>query len=68
MIDVSTVQYGDWNQADPHGARLQGGDCRTRAAVGREVGTVRGDRLEVLATLIEVYEEREFPFDTRQTR
>ena len=30
---------------------------------GAKAGTPKGDRLDVLATLIEVYEEREFPFD-----
>lgn len=30
---------------------------------GAKSGTPRGDRLDVLATLIEVYEERQFPFD-----
>ena len=29
---------------------------------GAKAGTPKGDRLDVLATLIEVYEEREFPF------
>ena len=30
---------------------------------GAKVGTSRGDRLDVLATLIEAYEERHFPID-----
>ena len=30
---------------------------------GAKAGTPKGDRLDVLATLIEVYEEREYPMD-----
>jgi HTH-type transcriptional regulator/antitoxin HigA len=62
-IDVKKVRHGRCGEADSIEARPCGGPQGGRAVVGRSVGSRDGDRLDVLVTLIEAYEEEHYPID-----
>jgi hypothetical protein len=53
----------DGHQADQNKGGLPGGHDGDRALMNAEAGTPKGERLDVLATLVEAYERQHFPMD-----
>jgi HTH-type transcriptional regulator/antitoxin HigA len=66
MIGLMSGQYGMANEIKPirTGADYEAAPAEVERRWGALSGTQKGDRLEVLATLIAAYEERHFPFAT----
>lgn len=54
-------RQGNEHQADSFRGRPSGSPCPDGAAVGAEIGTPKGNELDVLALLIERYEAKHFP-------
>ena len=63
--DVTTeVRHGDSTQTDPHpSADYKNALAEVERLWGAKSGTAKGDRLDVLATLIDAYEAKHYPMD-----
>ena len=64
QIDVTEVNHEKRAEAHSERGGLRSGSRRGRASMGREKsGTPDGDRLDVLATLVDAYEAEHYPMD-----